>query len=359
MSNWETYFSLLRCVDCSGQLQREGDFQSPSSQTTLICQSCNRQYPGPKGLPVIFDDTRRCEILTNPEKYQQHLADLESRANAAAGMTADQLGQFKQQGQDDDAMGWEMLFWERWKNQDDGFLQFDPERIEIFLRKDIEGGGRAEFFDEVQSQCKNLAGKGKKLLNIGAGRDFLLERFIAAGYEVVEQDTVLESLELLKTRGADFCVCSDARKLPFADNSFDIVTSFAVLHHIWPIDQPISEMLRVLKPGGLAFFNEPNAYALTRAALFLPKFLKRRLKKIYSGDDTPSPYEQSINPQSFRQIVRNGGGEVRELKFKRTSWISPEATGLKKFLRAINLAVVQLLPMVSSHFSAVVRKKQL
>ncbi len=350
MENLETYYSLLRCVRCGGQVTAGGDATSPA----LKCDSCSRAYQTLDGVPVMFADTRREEILLNSETYQRHLATLEEKAAKAAGMTADQLGEFRQ-GQPDDALGWEILFWERWKNEDAGFLEFDPARIEEFLARDTEGGGRLGFLDEIRSRVGSLA--GKRLLNIGAGRDFLLELLRETGGEVTEQDTVLEPLRLLKGRGAAFCICGDARQLPFKDNSFDIVTSFAVLHHIWPIDRPLAEMLRVLKPGGFAFFNEPNAYALTRAGLLLPKGLKRRLKKMYSGDDTPSPYEHSIDPFKFRRIVTRQGGRVDRLSFKRTSWISPDAAGMKKFLRTLNIAAVRLCPLASSHFSAAVCKR--
>ena len=352
MSDWSENFALLRCLQCGRELccQAEGD--SPGG---LRCVSCGREYPQAGGAAVMFAEPGRAEILVNPELYAQHLASLENKAKQASGLTADQLGQFRQD-EPEDSLGWEILFWERWKNDDAGFLNFDAERIEEFLASDCEGGGRAGFFEEIRKHCPDLS--GKKLLNIGAGRDFLLERFTRAGCDVFEQDTVLEPLKLLKARGASFCVCSDARQLPFADNTFDLVTSFAVLHHIWPIEQTLAELLRVLKPGGLACFNEPNAWAITRAALVLPSLLKRKLKRFYSGDDTPSPYERSIGPLKFRRAIRANGGQIAEMSFKRTSWISPQSQGLKKFLRKVNIAAAHLLPITSSHFSALVRKQE-
>ncbi len=42
----------------------------------------------------------------------------------------------------------------------------------------------------------------------------------------------------------------DGERLPFADNSFDSVASNSVLEHVDNLDQAISEISRVLKPGG-------------------------------------------------------------------------------------------------------------
>lgn len=41
-----------------------------------------------------------------------------------------------------------------------------------------------------------------------------------------------------------------AEELPFLDRSFDIVVSRLAFHHFASIDEPFSEMVRVLKPGG-------------------------------------------------------------------------------------------------------------
>jgi SAM-dependent methyltransferase len=49
-----------------------------------------------------------------------------------------------------------------------------------------------------------------------------------------------------------------AEKIPFPDESFDMVTCQTVLIHVKDIDIVIKEMLRILKPGGLFAVSEPN-----------------------------------------------------------------------------------------------------
>jgi SAM-dependent methyltransferase len=53
-------------------------------------------------------------------------------------------------------------------------------------------------------------------------------------------------------------VCGDAVALPFADNSFAVVTLFDVLEHILDDKKAISEALRVLKTGGFLMVSTPN-----------------------------------------------------------------------------------------------------
>jgi SAM-dependent methyltransferase len=50
----------------------------------------------------------------------------------------------------------------------------------------------------------------------------------------------------------------DALQIPFADNSFDLVTCQTVLIHIGTPIEAIREMQRVVKPGGLIAVAEPN-----------------------------------------------------------------------------------------------------
>ena len=69
-----------------------------------------------------------------------------------------------------------------------------------------------------------------------------------------------------KTQAIDGCVfrVGSATALPFDAGSFDLCVGDAFLHHILDIGSCLKEVSRVLRPGGVATFNEPNAqgYAL-------------------------------------------------------------------------------------------------
>jgi ubiquinone/menaquinone biosynthesis C-methylase UbiE len=56
-------------------------------------------------------------------------------------------------------------------------------------------------------------------------------------------------------------VPADAERLPFADQSFDLVLGHAILHHIPDLPRAFAEFERVLAPGGtLLFAGEPSRY---------------------------------------------------------------------------------------------------
>jgi SAM-dependent methyltransferase len=75
---------------------------------------------------------------------------------------------------------------------------------------------------------------------------------------------------------------ADAERLPFADESFDLVFGHAVLHHVPDVAVALDEFRRVLRPGGtIAFCGEPStngdrlAAAPKRTALALAPAWRR------------------------------------------------------------------------------------
>ncbi len=53
-------------------------------------------------------------------------------------------------------------------------------------------------------------------------------------------------------------ICADAENLPFADSSFDVIYARALLHHLFDVPKALSEIKRILKPGGEVVFADTN-----------------------------------------------------------------------------------------------------
>ncbi len=111
----------------------------------------------------------------------------------------------------------------------------------------------------VLNMCKDDPGYDLKLLDIGAGTGFISN--IAACYCTVTALDVSQAM-LDKIRDTRINkVLYDGGKLPFPDNSFDAVVTFATLHHIDGVYSLFTEIYRVLKPGGV-YYSDHDLEAL-------------------------------------------------------------------------------------------------
>ena len=103
---------------------------------------------------------------------------------------------------------------------------------------------------------KNIDFEGKKTLEIGLGQGADAEQIIRLGADWYGLDLTHESTKRVRVRlalrklEAGGVVNGSAVDMPFADESFDLVFSHGVLHHIPEIRQAQSEIRRILKPGG-------------------------------------------------------------------------------------------------------------
>jgi ubiquinone/menaquinone biosynthesis C-methylase UbiE len=99
-------------------------------------------------------------------------------------------------------------------------------------------------------------------LDVGCGTGALAMRLAAAGYEMVGIDPSEGMLDVLRRRAATIdAVQGSATALPFDDDSFDLVITVAVLHHIadpGEVRRALAEMVRVLKPYGRAVIWDHN-----------------------------------------------------------------------------------------------------
>lgn len=101
--------------------------------------------------------------------------------------------------------------------------------------------------------------KDKDVLEIGCGAGLGLPVLKRYAKNAVGGEYSAENIELLKKAGNDICplLRLDAHKLPFGESSFDCVVAMAMVYYL---DLPafVAEVKRVLKPGGVLFFDSSN-----------------------------------------------------------------------------------------------------
>jgi SAM-dependent methyltransferase len=98
--------------------------------------------------------------------------------------------------------------------------------------------------------------KGERVLEIGLGQGADSEQIIRRGAVWSGLDLSRESVDRVATRlrlrglAYEHLACGSALAMPFADNSFDLVFSHGVLHHIPDVVAAQKEIARVLRPNG-------------------------------------------------------------------------------------------------------------
>ena len=132
-----------------------------------------------------------------------------------------------------------------------------------------------EYFDELEKrkdefepwkkdELASLDVAGKKVLEIGYGMGcdtITLARkgAIMTGIDITEGNkTVTTAHFKVNNMYIPDLIIGDAEHLPFADESFDFVYSFGVIHHTPNTDKVVAEMSRVLKSGGGGYITVYN-----------------------------------------------------------------------------------------------------
>jgi SAM-dependent methyltransferase len=107
-----------------------------------------------------------------------------------------------------------------------------------------------------------VAGGGLRLLDAGCGTGYNLLALAGLG-RATGVDLSPDAIAFCRERGVR-ALRGSVLQLPFADASFDAVTSFDVLYHAWVSDDraAVAEMARVLRPGGVALVRVPALKAL-------------------------------------------------------------------------------------------------
>ena len=156
-------------------------------------------------------------------------------------------------------------------------------------------------------------------IGVGLGTDHL--QFARAGARMTGIDLTARCIELTGKRCEQEGVASDLRMmdaeaLEFSDDSFDVVDSFGVLHHIPSTERAFAEVRRVLRPGGVfigAVYSRESIFwwRLLASRWLTLGFLREPLEdlkaRIEYGADEARPHVRLFGREELRGTLRAAG----------------------------------------------------
>ncbi len=167
----------------------------------------------------------------------------------------------------------------------------DPEIGSYYDRGDEEARltswGRLELLRTQELLERDLPPPPARVLDVGGGPGAYSVWLGGLGYDVELVDPVELHLEQARAAGVAQVCQGDARELPFADGSTDVVLELGPLYHLpEPGDRAraLAEAHRVLRPGGLLAAAAISRFASTVDGLFKNLFAEPEFEQVVEAD---------------------------------------------------------------------------
>jgi SAM-dependent methyltransferase len=159
------------------------------------------------------------------------------------------------------------------------------EAVERWLYRFSKSKSRRHLYEWIAEAVDTYDLRSKKVLNVGAGGEIAaLLRRLGVACTAIDNDP---------TRGPDHVASVEDLRM-FAAASFDAVLCFEVLEHVECPERGVSEIARVLRPGGVLVGSTPFLLGIHDAPGDYRRFTRFGLERLLSG----------LEPVSLRQ--RNG-----------------------------------------------------
>ena len=211
---------------------------------------------------------------------------------------------------------------ESWWDPESDFYQmkvaFNPVRV---------GFARRVLLDELK-----IDPRGRTALEVGSGGGYLSEEIAGIGFAVTGIDPSGKSLtaaaEHARSGGLDITYAAGmGETIPCRDRSFDAVFCCDVLEHVRDLPKVISEISRVLKPGGVFVFDTLNRTWISKLAAI--KVSQQWKRWAFMPPDL-HVWEMFIKPRELRALL-----ERNQLEWKGHRGIMPSVSAFKtlRFLR--------------------------
>jgi ubiquinone/menaquinone biosynthesis C-methylase UbiE/uncharacterized protein YbaR (Trm112 family) len=275
----QAFKELIYCPDCK---KRKLFFV----ENNIVCGNCSSKFDYKNGVPHLYTSNFRALIQKLEEEEGASLTE------EAAVLKANL----------------------EFHNENAGGYDQDP-AIHHLLSK----SGQALIQDCI-NYCRNNT-EGQIWVDAGCGTGQLMS--IGDKFPLTVGFDLSESMAVLANSKGHFVFLGDAYSSPFDDNTADMVTACAVLHHLPKPEEFLKEAYRILKPGGMLFTDfDPNNRPSHNSWLLnvvkkLYQFVKRKEKSMHTANaevekqsklaDFQMYYNHNFNGEFFEEALRETG----------------------------------------------------
>lgn len=176
--------------------------------------------------------------------------------------------------------------------------------LESFMEKIIQDLRFKIQDSKSQSKIQNLK---PKILDVGCGTGANLEMLKNFG-EAEGVDVSVDALEFCRAKGLKVHK-GLAEELPFADESFDVVTALDVVEHLDDDVAGLKEMFRVLKTGG-------------KTLIFVPAFMW-----LWGVQDDISNHRIRYTKKQIVERLEKAGFEIERATYANITFFAPILAG--------------------------------
>jgi methionine biosynthesis protein MetW len=159
-----------------------------------------------------------------------------------------------------------------------------------------------------------LRGETIRVLDLGPGEGADLmnvkETFVSSNVELFGVECYDEYVSNLQQKGVNVCKLNIEReRFPFEDKTFDIIIANQILEHTKEIFWILSEISRVLKPGGIAIIGVPNLASFHNRMMLLFGMQPSSIEILgpHVRGFTKKSFEQFVTTNSFFQVLETKG----------------------------------------------------
>jgi ubiquinone/menaquinone biosynthesis C-methylase UbiE len=143
----------------------------------------------------------------------------------------------------------------------------------------------------------------ERALDLGCGDGRLTTSIEAAHLTAADVSEVALDRARARLPDAEIVLVEPDRPLPFADNEFDLVLCAETLEHVRDVQLTLSEIRRVLRPGGRLALTTPGA---------------SRWRVLVRGLEHPfSPHLRAFSRRSLRMTMETMGFQVLSLETRK------------------------------------------